>query len=340
MHRSKKNKLESFDGKMTMVALLIAAQRNNPRAWTNLAKHLAVVDRSGQATSDTLSRLEKHGQASDAEQLATILIAPDKGVKVAPTAREAACRWAGRTERWSMLALASENETPETASDQRTIAVERLFAEALTQTGRAKEASVWWNHLVDARRLVDFGTLLRCAETETSVGEVSTVAQKRIAAARETAGDNPFQLALVDLLDAELSIRRTEFDQARSLLERVVRSNETDSSLRGRAQWLIGETHYLQRSFTEAIEAYRRVEGIDKSGSWTAAALVQAGKSFEQLGRTREATVCYGHLLSRFADSSHAKVASQRLAAIEPANNPKSNRTSSEDISSQPTIRR
>ena len=34
-----------------------------------------------------------------------ILSAPDS-----PLAREAACRWAGRTQRWSMLALAAEQE--------------------------------------------------------------------------------------------------------------------------------------------------------------------------------------------------------------------------------------
>ncbi len=99
-----------------------------------------------------------------------------------------------------------------------------------------------------------------------------------------------------------------------------------------RAQWLIGETHYLQQEFADAIEAYRRVEGIDPGGMWVSAALIQAGKSFEQLGRTREAAVCYGNLLSRFADTSHAELARRRLAAISPDAGP--------SVHSSPTIRR
>jgi TolA-binding protein len=123
-------------------------------------------------------------------------------------------------------------------------------------------------------------------------------------------------------LDAELAIRRLQFDQARSLLENVVRAGETEAGLRGRAQWMIGETYYLQQDFADAIDAYRRVEGIDPQGVWVSAALIQAGKSFEQLGRTREAAVCYGHLIGRFADTAHATLARRRLAAIAPDHQP------------------
>jgi TolA-binding protein len=84
----------------------------------------------------------------------------------------------------------------------------------------------------------------------------------------------------------------------------------------------------LQQDFADAVEAYRRVEGIDPNGMWVAAAMVQAGKSFEQLGRTREAAVCYSNLLSRFADTSHAALARRRLAAISPDANPSTDSSS------------
>jgi len=192
------------------------------------------------------------------------------------------------------------------------------------QTDRIKEAREWWNYVVDTREATDFPTLLRCAEAETSVGNDAAVASQRIALARAAAGEDRFHVSLVDLLAAELAIRRSQFQQARSLLENVVRSSETEAELRGRAQWLIGETYFLQQAFAEAIEAYRRVEGIDPGGQWTSAALVQAGKSFEQLGRTREAAICYGNLISRFAESPHAQLARRRMAAITP-NEPSTN---------------
>jgi TolA-binding protein len=114
----------------------------------------------------------------------------------------------------------------------------------------------------------------------------------------------------------------------------VVRSQDSEAGLRGRAQWLIGETHFLQQDFAGAIEAYRRVEGIDPGGMWVSASLIQAGKSFEQLGRTREAAVCYGNLLGRFANTPHADLARRRLAAISP------DATPSNATPSKPTIRR
>ena len=143
----------------------------------------------------------------------------------------------------------------------------------------------------------------------------------------------PLKVTQKEVYDAYISeIPLSE--KARSLLEQVIRSAETEASLRGRAQWLIGETYYLQREFVQAIEAYRRVEGIDPGGIWVSASLVQAGKSFEQLGRTRDAAVCYGILLSRFADTSHAQIARRRLAAIAPHAHP------TKVNSSQQTIRR
>lgn len=334
IRKAKANDLNKFDAKTTMLGMLIAAQQDERAAWANLAKRLAAVDDSGQATTQLLLSLSGSGKLADAERLATTLIAPRDSSDVTPTAREAACRWAGRTQHWSMLALASESENLEQQNLSRTVAVERLFAESLTQSGRIEDARTWWNHLIDVRGVNDFPTLLRCAESETSVGEDALQAEQRIAAARIAANKDRFNLSLVDLLDAELSIRRLRFDQARALLEHVIRSTETEASLRGRAQWLIGETYYLQRDFAQAIEAYRRVEGIDPGGGWVSPSLVQAGKSFEQLGRTRDAAVCYGNLLSRFANSPHAEIARRRLAAIAPDPNP------TKVNSSQQTIRR
>lgn len=332
--KAKANDLELLDAPTTMLGMMIAVQRDDRVAWSNLAGHLAKVDESGHVTHRLLLRWSGDGDAADAERLATTLLAPSDPDRVAAPAREAACRWAGRTQRWSMLALASESENLNQTNLSRTVAVERLFAEALMQVGRVDDAAVWWNHLIDVRGVSDFPTLLRCAEAETGVGKDASQAEQRIAAARVAANEDRFNVSLVDLLDAELCIRRLQFDHARALLEQVIRSAETEATLRGRAQWLIGETYYLQKQFVPAIEAYRRVEGIDPGGLWVSASLVQAGKSFEQLGRTRDAAVCYGNLLTRFANTPHAEIARRRLAAIAPDPHP------SKVNASQQTIRR
>ncbi len=328
-------RIESLNAKTLQSALVVAMGNEAADFFDTYARQLARIDKSGQTTADTLQQLADSERPADAERMATLLVSPPEGLEneIVPAAREAACRWAGRTQRWSMLALASETESTDSSPPSRTVSVERLFAEALMQTGRTADAHRWWNHLVDVRGAIDFATLLRCAETETSLGKDASLAAKRIAAARQAAGDDVFQLSLVHLLEAELAIRQIQFDQARGHLESVIRSTETDAGLRGRAQWLIGETYYLQQKFAQAIEAYRRVEGMDRDGLFVAASLVQAGKSFEQLGRTREAAVCYWGLLNRFAESPHAAMARRRLAAIAPEQGPQNNQ-------SRPILRR
>jgi len=334
MSKAKADDLKNFDTKTTMLGLLIASELSELVAWSNLTRHLASTDKTGQTTSDTLRELQLQERDSEAERLALQFIAADAPSPVTPAAREAACRWAGRTSRWSMLAIASEHQDLSTTDPTRTVAVERLFAESLTQTGRTKEAHQWWIHLTDVRGSMDFGTLIRCAETETAYGKDATTAGKRIAAAREAAGADNRSLTLVSMLESELAIRRSDFDEARSLLEQVIRSTETAGGLRGRAQWLIGETWYMQHRYREAIDAYRKVEQLDPRGPWVAASFLQAGKSFEQMGRTNEATLCYGILLSRFADTKYAEPAQRRLAAMSTGNRP------SDPSSTQPTIRR
>lgn len=326
MDQAKSDRVVVFDVSMTVLSLQIASARQDIKAWGALVEHLAKIDQSGQAVSDTLSKLSQSSPA-DAERLATRMIAPQEEQAVTPQGREAACRWAARDQRWSMLAFASEGESLDQDVKSRTETVERLMAEALVQTGRTADALPWWNHLIETHEATDFATLIRCAEAETAVGRDAELAKKRIAAARTAAGKDQFQLTLVNLLDAEMAIRRTRFDEARAHLESVVRESDTDAGIRGRAQWLIGETHYLQQEFALAIEAYRRVEGIDPGGIWVPAALVQAGKSFEQLGRQREASLCYGHLLSRFADTTHAALARRRMAALNKPDNKNSSPT-------------
>ncbi len=299
------------------LGLRVAADRQLRDAWQVFADRLAASDESGETTTDLLRRLNAEGHDADAERLAARFIAPESTERITSAAREAACLWAGRKGRWSMLALASESQSLVEDDPTRSVTVERLFAEALTQTERGAEAQAWWVHLVDVRGLDDFPTLLRCAETAVPVADVAEV-ERRIEAAREAADGTPERSVLVDALAAELAIRRARFEQSRTLLEGIVRSAHSPSSLRGRAQWLIGETHYLQQQFPKAIEAYRRVEGVDDSGLWIPAALVQAGKSFEQLGRTRDASVCYLRLMNRFTDSEHAASARRRLAVLTP----------------------
>ena len=113
------SRLQRLDVPMTAQALLAASNERAAAAWGKLAQHLGAIDTTGQPTSDLLVKLSTTAKEAEAERLASIIIAPTDGGKVTAGAREAACRWAGRTQRWSMLALASESESPSNADDSR-----------------------------------------------------------------------------------------------------------------------------------------------------------------------------------------------------------------------------
>ena len=321
IRRATESKIEIDDAAMCALGIRVAAEEGAADAIDVFAERLVEVDKTGQTTSDVLQQLVHSNRLAEAERIASGWIAPRADRVVTTAAREAACRWAGRHELWSMLSLASDSLEPSQDADSRTSTIERLFAEALMQTGQPAEAHTWWTYIVDKRGADDFATLLRCAETATSHATPDE-AENRIADARTAAETDGARRSLVEMLAAELAIRRLQFDEARSKLEGIIRDPQSIGQLRGRAQWLIGETYFLQERFAEAIDAYRRVEGIDPDGAWVAAALVQAGKSFEQLGRTQEASVCYWTLIRRFADSPHSQAARTRMASLSPNGSP------------------
>ena len=276
------------------------------------ARRLAKSDTNGQHVADALNRLTNDGQDSSAERLAAAILAANSN-DCQPMARESVCRWAGRTSRWSMLALHASSVQPN-ENPSCTPHTERLYAEALHRQGDSETAYQWWVHLVDVRGADDFATRLRLAECSVSKASVADATQ-RIEQARSVAKDSNGR-SLLNFLEADLAIRRLQFDAARDLYEAIIRDAAAEVQLRGRAQWMIGETHLMQRQFAKAIDAYRRVEGLAPGSPFVPTSLLQAGKSFEQLGRTREAAVCYGALLSRYAASRHASVARQRLAKL------------------------
>lgn len=268
---------------------------------------LANATNTTEASDTTEKRAERIGQQAD------------RPARSVPAACESACRWAGASGRWTMLAmLATDLAVPDRQDEstmRRGAAIDRMVAESLMQTHRGVEAMPWWLAIIDAWQCDDFPTLIRAAETAVAFGSID-VASGRLEAAKVAAAEDGFKVSLTRMLEAELAIRRARLDEARDLLAVIVRATETTAELRPRAQWLIGETYFLQQKYAEAIDAYRRVDTLDATGQWAALALLQAGKSFEKLARPREAATCYTALLTRFADLPHANHARTRLAQL------------------------
>lgn len=119
----------------------------------------------------------------------------------------------------------------------------------------------------------------------------------------------------VDYLLGRFHASRGELREAREAYERVVRSpHGGKSETAAMAQWMIGETLFMQQQYQEAIRAYHRVEALYPYPRWQAAALLQAGKCCEMLGRWPEAVERYQQILQQYAHTEAADQATHRLS--------------------------
>lgn len=305
------------------------------RLWQAAVQALLAADREGTLTFEllqTVSNSEPHiAEHLAVDLLARLLSGPDTNLSTktsgpsprgseaigTPMGCDAACRWAGLTERWSLLALVADQLEPPTVdtTPARGLVIDRLLAESLMQTRRAHDAARWWEAIVEIHRCQDFETTLRAAETAVAYGTIDA-AKRYLAKAKDAASDRDFEISLVQILEAELAVRGARMDEARAILERLAREPATSAELKPRTQWMIGETYFLQERYTEAIDAYRRVDAIDPRSDWAVAAMLQSGKAFEKLGLHRDAATCYTALLTRFPTSPHVEQARLRLAQI------------------------
>jgi tetratricopeptide (TPR) repeat protein len=103
------------------------------------------------------------------------------------------------------------------------------------------------------------------------------------------------------------------FSDARDALQRVtVSDSASGSEVAAMAQWLIGETYFQQQEYELAIASYERTQECNHP-RWRAAALLQAAKCCEQLGRWTDAAQRYEQLLHDHADSRFVADARARL---------------------------
>jgi len=112
---------------------------------------------------------------------------------------------------------------------------------------------------------------------------------------------------------------KAQFQEARQSYERVIRSPEGGKTeTAAKAQWMIGESYLHQKNYAEAIRAYHRVESLFAYPRWQAAALLQAGKCYEQQGDRDEASRVFTRLVEHYSETSFAAEASQRLRQPNP----------------------
>ncbi|MEQ8787656.1 MAG: tetratricopeptide repeat protein [Pirellulaceae bacterium] len=108
-----------------------------------------------------------------------------------------------------------------------------------------------------------------------------------------------------------------DFDAARAAYQRVVDSPTGGSTeTAAMAQWMIGETYFLQKNYEQAVRAYYRVEQLFAFPRWQSLALLQAGKCLEVQQQYDEAIAAYEQVQAKYADTTAADDAAQRVQVV------------------------
>lgn len=120
-----------------------------------------------------------------------------------------------------------------------------------------------------------------------------------------------------ELYDYALALyRKDEPGQARILFTRFLDSNQGDP-LCANAQYWIGETYYDQKQFPQAILAFREVSAKYPDHPKAAAALLKTALSYEKLSDVGNTRFYLQALVDRYPDSGPAKLARQKLSAMQ-----------------------
>ena len=105
-----------------------------------------------------------------------------------------------------------------------------------------------------------------------------------------------------------------KFDDARAAFERVIANSfagRTETA--AKAQFLIGETYFLQEKWSDASSAYQRVYSLYKFPEWQASALLMSAKCDEAQNDWKPAVETYKLLVKEFPNSSVTDEAKVRL---------------------------
>jgi TolA-binding protein len=107
---------------------------------------------------------------------------------------------------------------------------------------------------------------------------------------------------------------RKQFEEARQAYQKVI--GATNGPTAARAQFQIGETYLAEGKFGKAVPALLAVDDVYKYPDWSARALFEAGRAFEQLKQPEQAKKQYGDILNKYKDAPEADMARERLKSM------------------------
>jgi TolA-binding protein len=124
------------------------------------------------------------------------------------------------------------------------------------------------------------------------------------------------QMAEIDYARGRALQGLAEFDTARAAYLTVVDARK-GGDLAARAQFMIGETYFHQKNYSQALRELLKVDVLYKAPTWQAAALLEAGKVYERLAQWTDAAEIYRKLRDKFPNDPNTAEATRRLDEVQ-----------------------
>jgi cellulose synthase operon protein C len=106
---------------------------------------------------------------------------------------------------------------------------------------------------------------------------------------------------------------QSRHDEAMDAYRKVIEKHSGPTA--ARSQFQIGECLFAKKKFEEAVRELLKVDILYGYPEWSAAALYEAGRCFEELAKPSEAQAQYEQVRQKYPETRWAELAAQRLAA-------------------------
>ena len=187
-------------------------------------------------------------------------------------------------------------------------------AEALHRLGRHEAAASHFGRVIEETADEDTraAALLRLGETLAGAGHWAESEAAFARYLKERAGDERAFQARFGLGWARENLGR--YEEAIAAYREVTASHKGPTA--ARAQFQIGECLFAQQEHEAAVRELLKVDILYAYPEWSAAALVEAGKCFEQLNRLSDARRQFEAVIERFPETEWAVMARTRLPQL------------------------
>jgi TolA-binding protein len=226
--------------------------------------------------------------------------------------RAGACAYA--LERYSEAAAELEVFLERYPNGQSAASGRLICGESLVQMGEYQRALTHLKVVVEKHAAHDsFGpALLRLGECQAQLQDYA-------------ASEGSFRRYLKEFPGSELAYQaefgigwalenRGRHDDAIAAYQKLVQSHQGQTA--ARAQFQIGECLFAQKRYEDAVRELLKVDILYAYPQWSAAALYEAGRCFEELSNPVDARRQFQQVVEKFDTTSWARLAAKRLEAL------------------------